>query len=126
MKRILITEDDKTYSDALTFCLEDEHYEILCVPDGIRGYLRANLWHPDLILMDVNLGASTGFEVAKEILDTDIPIIFMTADNCPQHIEQAKKFNSIALFHKPFNVKQLLETIKETLAGHKLPEFLVA
>lgn len=126
MKKILITEDNKTFADALSFYLQDENYETLWVPDGLRGFLRANLWQPDLILMDIDLGASTGFEVAKEIMDAHIPIIFMTASNSPEFVEEARKYDAFAFFHKPLDVPKLLKTIRNSLFSQHRHGFVLA
>lgn len=118
MKKILITEDNKTIADALAMSLEDEGYETLAVYDGLRGFLRSYTWQPDMIIMDVNLGASTGFEVAKEILDTKIPIMFITASTDPHIEEDASKFNTIGVFHKPFDCKYLIHKINQYFIQH--------
>ena len=67
MKKILIAEDDPKIGAALEIRLKAANYEVQIVPDGVRSFLRAIIWKPDLILMDVFMPIGSGLEVAREL-----------------------------------------------------------
>jgi CheY-like chemotaxis protein len=111
MKKILITEDFKILRDALEFYLQGEGFEVKSVNNGISSYLRSNIWKPDLIIMDICLPISNGLEVARELINTKIPIIFMTGSCDKSFREESEKCNSIGFLEKPFSLEKLKEII---------------
>lgn len=118
MKRILIAEDDKQIGAALEIRLKAAGYEVQIVPDGLRGYLRAHTWRPDLILMDIVMPIGSGLDVAQELKDgglTDIPTIFMTASKEKHFRARAEALNAAGFFEKPFEIKHLLAAISRAL-----------
>ena len=118
MKKILIAEDDPKIGAALEIRLKAANYEVQIVPDGVRSFLRAIIWKPDLILMDVFMPIGSGLEVARELElagEADIPIIFMTAGKEKNLREKARKMNVVGFFEKPFDMKKLLAAISRAL-----------
>jgi DNA-binding response OmpR family regulator len=118
MKKILITEDDRRISAALEIRLRAAGYEVRSVPDGLRSYLLAASWKPDLILMDICIPVGSGLAVAQELKDSgldDIPIIFITASKRTNLKELAGKLNAAGFFEKPFDTEKLLAAISSTL-----------
>jgi len=68
---------------------------------------------PDLVLMDINLkGKMSGLDVAKELKDLNIPIIFLTAYADEVTIEQAKKLGAYGFLVKPFQPIDLKSSIQ--------------
>ena len=118
MKKILIAEDDKKIADALEIRLKAAGYEVQIVADGLRSYLRAQTWTPDLILMDIYMPIGSGLAVAQELKDTelaDTPIIFMTASKQKNLRVRAEELNAAGYFEKPFDTKKLLAAISRAL-----------
>jgi CheY-like chemotaxis protein len=118
MKKILITEDNKKISDDLEIRLKAAGYETKTVADGLRSYLRAATWTPDLILMDICIPVGSGLAVAQELKDAglaDIPIIFITASKQKSLKERAGKLNAAGFFEKPFETEKLLAAIASIL-----------
>ena len=118
MKKILITEDDKQSSAALEIRLKAAGYAVQTVADGLRSYLRAMTWTPELILMDIYMPIGSGLDVAQELKDAglaDIPIIFITASKQESLRERAEELNAAGFFEKPFDTEKLLAAITRTL-----------
>lgn len=65
-KKILIIEDEKALAKNLAMALEDK-YQVLLAETGRDGIAQAIAEKPDLILLDVMLPDTTGFEVLKEL-----------------------------------------------------------
>ena len=118
MKKILIAEDDEKIAAALEIRLKAAGYEVKTVADGLRSYLRAHTWTPDLILMDIYMPIGSGLDVAGELKDAglaDIPIIFITASKQKKLRERAEELNAAGFFEKPFDTEKLLAAITRTL-----------
>ena len=118
MKKILIAEDDEKIAAALEIRLKAAGYEVKTVADGLRSYLRAMTWTPDLILMDIYMPIGSGLDVAQELKAAglaDIPIIFITASKEESLRERAEALNAAGFFEKPFDTEKLLAAIARTL-----------
>src|ERR1700746_3006335 len=83
MKKILLVEDNEMNRDMLTRRLQRQGFSVCCAHDGAAGVAMAKTEMPDLILMDVALGAMDGWE-ATQLIKADpqtsnIPVIALTA-----------------------------------------------
>jgi len=68
----------------------------------------------DMILMDINIkGPMDGIQLAREILRTyTIPIVFITAHNDDDTVEELLELAPYGLIAKPFSSKEVLNTLK--------------
>lgn len=62
---ILLADDDVKNSLLLKKFLEAENYVVSYAPDGLTAWEMYHRQHPDLILLDVNMPAMNGFELAQ-------------------------------------------------------------
>jgi DNA-binding response OmpR family regulator len=77
--RVLIVEDDYFVANECALLLREQGADILGpVPDAVRGREIISEETPDCVLLDVNLKGDFAFELAGELLDLHIPIIFTT------------------------------------------------
>lgn len=80
---ILIIDDTPANLAFAVEGLEEHGYRVLVAQDGREGVTRAELMHPDLILLDVMMPGMSGIEACKLLRANaaarDIPVIFMTA-----------------------------------------------
>ncbi|MDE2448264.1 MAG: response regulator [Gammaproteobacteria bacterium] len=83
MATILIIDDTPTNLGVMVGHLETQGYRVLVAQDGEEGLQRAELMHPDLILLDVMMPGPSGFEVCRRLKSRssthEIPVIFMTS-----------------------------------------------
>jgi CheY-like chemotaxis protein len=85
MKRtILVIDDDIDLVEIIRLTLENEGLEVIDAQSGARGIELAREQNPDLILLDVMMGAiDEGFQVAYQLRQeretADIPILMLTA-----------------------------------------------
>ncbi len=120
MRRILAVDDDKDILDILRYILEDSGYEVDTLSDGHFLFEKIKAHTPDLILLDIMLGNLDGRELCKEVktkLEThEIPVILISAShNITGSGEQ--KGAPDAFLAKPFDINELLDTIKGQLAA---------
>ena len=82
MNQIFIVEDDALIRRELKILLENALYEVSVSEsfDDVAGQVFEK--KPDLVLLDVNLPGSSGFDICIQIRERmDIPIIFLTGRN---------------------------------------------
>ncbi|WP_373279998.1 response regulator [Marinilabilia salmonicolor] len=91
--KILLTEDDENLGMLLREYLEAKGYETDLMPDGEQGYDAFMNKKYDVCIFDVMMPKKDGFTLAKEIrmVNTDVPIIFLTAKSMKEDIFQALK-----------------------------------
>jgi CheY-like chemotaxis protein len=121
-KTILIVEDDEDLGALILEALQQEsfytgiHYRTLLAIDGIEALEIIEETFPDLFLLDYYLPRINGLDLydrmhAIEAL-SQVPTIFMSA-NPP--FKELRKRNLLSI-RKPFNLRELLDTIEQTLA----------
>ncbi|MGA9146098.1 MAG: response regulator, partial [Candidatus Nanopelagicales bacterium] len=80
MTRVLIVEDEVSFSDALSFMLRKEGFEVAVASDGNSGLEIFKRQGADLVLLDVMLPGISGTEVCRQLRQTSkVPIIMLTA-----------------------------------------------
>ena len=113
--RILAVDDDKDILDVLQFILEDSGYEVETLSDGRYLFEKIEAHVPDLILLDIMLGNMDGRELCKTVKTREetvnIPVILISAShNIANTLNQKGAPN--AFIAKPFDISELLDTIK--------------
>src|SRR2546421_10975952 len=118
MKRILVVEDVEFNRDLVVQLLEDT-YEVLTAADGSEGICVAEHEHPDLILMDLSLPVTDGWEATRRIKANaalcDIPLIAPTGHAMTGDEERALQSGCNDYLSKPLD---------EDLLFAKLAKFL--
>ena len=122
MMKILVAEDEQIIGLDLKRILLRFGYEVTSiVGTGIDVIEKAELEHPDLILMDIKLkGLLDGFEASKIIsFKHKIPIIFVTALNNKETIQRIKSSGAVGFLLKPFDEKVLHQEVEKALEAHR-------
>ena len=65
--KILIVEDDADLTDVLSYNLRQAGYEVIVVRDGSQGLRQAELFTPDVVLLDLMLPLVDGLEVCRRL-----------------------------------------------------------
>lgn len=114
--KLLIVEDDLSLTEILTYNFQRDGYEVIIARDGTEGLRKAQMLHPDLIILDLMLPGMDGLEVCRQLRSSkttsSIPILMTTAKS-----EETDQVIGFALgaddyVTKPFSVKVLLERVK--------------
>ena len=116
MQKIIIIEDDKTFSQELKELLDNAGYEGIILNDFPNIKQKILKLKADLILLDINLPIINGELLLKEIRkETDIPIIMVTSRN--NEIDEALSISYGAddYITKPYNPNILLLRIGAVL-----------
>ena len=91
--KVLIVDDHKLISEAWSSLLKDAPQIFVCgTADSEEGAFDQALIHkPDIVLMDINLGAGSGLNAATKILDS-IPKTRVIGLSLHDDITYVKKF----------------------------------
>jgi two-component system cell cycle response regulator DivK len=118
-QRILIVEDNAANRELLQDWLEVEGYEVRCAADLKASYEVLGMEPPDVVLLDINLGAENGLDLLawmrrKASLDS-IPVIAVTAHALATEQERILQAGCVACLSKPIDFKQLREQLRRWL-----------
>lgn len=117
MQSILVVEDDKKISMALSLRLESMGYQVDSAADAVYAMNAAVRCHPEVVLLDINLPGGDGFVVADRLRASaelsQTPIIFITASKDPELRNRAGQYNMSRFIEKPFQAGQLTDAIDQ-------------
>jgi len=115
---ILAVDDSPENLDLIKSILEP-YYTVKVALNGELALHIASSQHPDLILMDIMLGDSNGFEICHRLKSAtktrDIPIIFLTAKRSEADEVEGFKIGGCDYITKPFSPAIMLARIKTQL-----------
>jgi DNA-binding response OmpR family regulator len=118
-KEILVVDDDFAILDAIGAVLEHEGYVAHLLPYGEQIFESIADYQPDLIILDVMLGAVDGSRLCH-LIDTteslhDIPIIMISAKPDARELLKHRCPES-DFIEKPFEMDTLLKIVKLRLS----------
>ncbi|MBE9914774.1 response regulator transcription factor [Paenibacillus donghaensis] len=120
MKRILIIEDEEIIAEVQKDYLEAGGFEVEIAASGDIGMKKALEEEYDLIILDLMLPKTDGFEICKRVRQAkNIPILMVTAKK-----EDIDKIRGLGLgaddyITKPFSVGELVARVKAHLARYE-------
>jgi CheY-like chemotaxis protein len=119
MTKILLVEDNEMNRDMLTRRLQRHGFSVCCAHDGAAGVAMSKAELPDLILMDVALGAMDGWE-ATQLIKADpqtsgIPVIALTAHALASDKAKSIEVGCSDFDTKPVDLQRLLGKIRGCL-----------
>lgn len=121
MPNILLVEDNEINRDMLTRRLQRHGFSVCCAVDGADGVAMAASETPDLILMDVALGAMDGWEATQLIkanpATAGIPIIALTAHALASDRDRSIEVGCSDFDTKPVDLQRLLGKIRACLSA---------
>ncbi|HLS33815.1 MAG TPA: response regulator, partial [Brevibacterium sp.] len=80
MTRILLVEDEESFSDPLSYLLGKEGYGVTVAADGLEAVSEFERAGADLVLLDLMLPGVSGTEVCRQLrAKSSVPIIMLTA-----------------------------------------------
>ena len=119
MTRILVVEDEPSFSDALSYMLRKEGFEVALAatgPDGIEEFGRSGA---DLVLLDLMLPGLSGLEVCRQLRATsDVPVIMLTAKDAEVDKVVGLEIGADDYVTKPFSARELVARIRAVLRRH--------
>jgi CheY-like chemotaxis protein len=122
--KVLLVEDSPANRDMLTRRLERRGFKVQCAENGPTGVAMAEAESPDIILMDIALGAMDGWEATRRIKanphTNGIPIIALTAHALASDRERSFRVGCADFDTKPVDLARLLGKIQACLLRSRL------
>jgi DNA-binding response OmpR family regulator len=119
MTRVLVIDDEAPIRLLCRVNLEAEGMEVLEASDGPTGLEKARNDEPDVILLDVMMPGLDGWQVAEELLDSEvtssIPIVFLTARAEVRDRARGLDLGGIDYVTKPFNPVELAPLVLDLI-----------
>ncbi|WP_440068008.1 sigma-54-dependent transcriptional regulator [Tenacibaculum discolor] len=117
MKKILLIEDDVTFSNMLKHFLERHQYTVEVSYTIKNAFTLLKKHSYNLIFTDLRLPDGNGIDLLKQSKNTDskIPVVLMTSYAEVSTAVQAMKQGAFDYISKPFNPDEVLEVISNAL-----------
>lgn len=117
---LLVIDDDSSIRAMLQGALES-HYEVVCLPNGEEVVRSISAYSPRLLLLDINMPGSDGYEICKKVRaearNQRLPVLFMTIRKDDATFLKSLDSGGDALICKPFEIGVLREKIDYMLKG---------
>ena len=116
MTKILVVEDETSFSEALVFLLQKEGFEVTVADDGSRAVAEFDRTGADLVLLDLMLPGLAGTEVCRQIRTrSSVPIIMLTAKDSEIDKVVGLELGADDYVTKPYSSRELIARIRAVL-----------
>lgn len=125
MSKILIVEDEINISKLIQDTLSLANYEYDCSFDGEEAMKKIEENSYDMILLDIMLPKLDGYEIVKNIENSNVPVIFLSAKNDVSSIVKGLKLGAQDYMTKPFEPLELLARIELRIKKKEKTEYQI-
>jgi len=129
--RVLVAEDDDRTRAGLVELLQGEGYVPLPARDGREALEIYRRERPDVVLLDIMMPRSSGYDVCREIRQEDarVPILFLSAKSEEFDKVLGLELGADDFVVKPFGVREVVariravtrRTLSQQASGHPPP-----
>ncbi|GAB7182343.1 response regulator transcription factor [Kitasatospora sp. Ki12] len=116
MTRVLVVEDEESFSDALSYMLRKEGFEVAVAatgPDALEQFERNGA---DLVLLDLMLPGLPGTEVCRQLrVRSNVPVIMVTAKDSEIDKVVGLEIGADDYVTKPYSTRELVARIRAVL-----------
>ena len=125
MTRILLVEDEESFSDPLSYLLRKEGYEVAVAETGPAALEDFDRGGADLVLLDLMLPGLSGMDVCRALRQrSSVPVIMLTAKDSEIDKVVGLEIGADDYVTKPYSSRELLARIKAVLRRGQEPEEL--
>lgn len=111
-RKILIVDDDEDLSFIISEMLENHGYGVCCAKSGEKAFEMLSDYSFHLILLDINLPRTTGFELCQELRKvSNVPVIFASARTSETDRITGFDIGGDDYLPKPYSMKELLARV---------------
>jgi len=118
---ILLADDSLTIQKVVELTFSDTDHEVVAVSSGEDLLQRLPDIRPDLVICDVLMPGTDGYEVCQRIKSDPkflhIPVVLLTGTFEPFDRDRALAAGCSEIITKPFEARKLVETVERLLAG---------
>jgi two-component system KDP operon response regulator KdpE len=122
-ERVLVVDDEIEIRRALSRALNAREYIVETAADGMEAIEAASAFHPDLVVLDLNLPKLDGLEVARRIrASSPVPILVLSVREDESDKVAALDLGADDYLTKPFGIDELLARVRALLRRAEVPE----
>nr|MBF0223617.1 response regulator [Desulfobulbaceae bacterium] len=118
---VLVIDDDEVNRVVLSKILSKENIEVHAASDGKQGWAKAKAMIPDLVLLDIFMPGEDGFEVLARFKSTpelcEVPVCIFSILEREESKKKAFDLGAYAYLAKPFDMKEVVDQVKNILAA---------
>ena len=125
LARVLVVEDEESFSDALSYMLRKEGFEVSVAPTGTSALTQFDRTGADIVLLDLMLPEMSGTEVCRQLRQRSaVPIIMVTARDSEIDKVVGLEIGADDYVTKPYSPRELVARIRAVLRrqGAEVPE----
>jgi two-component system response regulator RegX3 len=123
--RILVVEDEESFSDPLSYLLRREGYEVAVADDGPAALDEFDRNGADLVLLDLMLPGLPGTEVCRQLRNRgNVPVIMLTAKDSEIDKVVGLELGADDYVTKPYSSRELVARVRAVLRRGSEPEVL--
>jgi two-component system response regulator RegX3 len=116
MTRVLVVEDEESYSDALAYMLRKEGFDVSVANTGPDALAEFDRTGADIVLLDLMLPGIPGTEVCRQIRSTsNVPVIMVSAKDAEVDKVVGLELGADDYVTKPYSARELLARIRAVL-----------
>ena len=116
MTKILVVEDEASFSEALAYVLGKEGFEVVVADTGDGAVATFDRVGADLVLLDLMLPGLSGTEVCKQLRSrSNVPIIMLTAKDTEVDKVVGLELGADDYVTKPYSKAELVARIRAVL-----------
>ncbi|WP_219515764.1 response regulator transcription factor [Nonomuraea ceibae] len=116
MTRVLVVEDEESFSDALSYMLRKEGFEVSVAATGPEALETFDRSGADLVLLDLMLPGLPGTEVCRSLRQrSKVPVIMLTAKDSEIDKVVGLELGADDYVTKPFSSRELVARIRAVL-----------
>ncbi|WP_327043596.1 response regulator transcription factor [Microbispora sp. NBC_01189] len=116
MTRVLVVEDEESFSDALSYMLRKEGFEVAVAATGPEALEAFDRNGADLVLLDLMLPGLPGTEVCRSLRQrSKVPVIMLTAKDSEIDKVVGLELGADDYVTKPFSSRELVARIRAVL-----------
>ncbi|WP_222194380.1 response regulator transcription factor [Modestobacter italicus] len=116
MTRVLVVEDEESFSDALSYMLRREGYDTVVAATGTDALVEFDRAGADIVLLDLMLPGLSGTEVCRSLrAKSSVPIIMLTAKDAEIDKVVGLELGADDYVTKPYSARELVARIRAVL-----------
>ncbi|MEU5906510.1 response regulator transcription factor [Micromonospora sp. NPDC047527] len=116
MSRVLVVEDEESFSDALSYMLRKEGFEVSVAATGTDALTEFDRTGADIVLLDLMLPEMSGTEVCRQLRQRSaVPIIMVTARDSEIDKVVGLEIGADDYVTKPYSPRELVARIRAVL-----------
>ncbi len=122
MTRVLVVEDEESFSDALSYMLRKEGFEVSVATTGTEALTEYERSGADIVLLDLMLPEMSGSEVCRQLRRrSNVPIIMVTARDSEIDKVVGLEIGADDYVTKPYSPRELVARIRAVLRRRSDP-----